>query len=181
MFCGVEKYLPNLRKCLLWPKSPPRRNNKSVLKRPILKGLYFFVRKHDSLQLCGGWTIPLKNTSQNADLPHIKVNIFFFKNPPVEVGSLSHYLQGFSTIPNGCLGFPPSTVVFNIFTLFLNCPPFPPFPFGSVPHLCKPSLPGLEIRSLAKRKQKSFILTWLSGWWFQPIWKILVKLDHFPR
>ena len=23
----------------------------------------------------------------------------------VEVGSLSHYLQGFSTIPGGCLGF----------------------------------------------------------------------------
>ena len=21
----------------------------------------------------------------------------------------------------------------------------------------------------------------LSGWWFQPIWQILVKLDHFPR
>ncbi len=32
-------------------------------------------------------------------------------NPaPVEVGSLSHYLQGFSTIPGGCLGFQPSTV-----------------------------------------------------------------------
>ena len=29
---------------------------------------------------------------------------------PVEVGSLSHYLQGFSTIPGGCLGFQPSTV-----------------------------------------------------------------------
>ena len=22
---------------------------------------------------------------------------------------------------------------------------------------------------------------WLSSWWFQPIWKILVKLDHFPK
>ena len=21
----------------------------------------------------------------------------------------------------------------------------------------------------------------LSRWWFQPIWKVLVKLDHFPR
>ena len=28
------------------------------------------------------------------------------RNPaPDEVGSLSHYLQGFSTIPGGCLGF----------------------------------------------------------------------------
>ena len=25
-----------------------------------------------------------------------------------------------------------------------------------------------------------FILS-LSSWWFQPIWKILVKLDHFPK
>ena len=31
-------------------------------------------------------------------------------NSPVEVGSLSHSLQGFSTIPGGCLGFLPSTV-----------------------------------------------------------------------
>ena len=23
--------------------------------------------------------------------------------------------------------------------------------------------------------------TWYTGWWFQPIWKILVKLDHFPK
>ena len=27
------------------------------------------------------------------------------------IGSLSHYLQGFSTIPGGCWGFQPSTVV----------------------------------------------------------------------
>ena len=34
------------------------------------------------------------------------------KNPePVEVGSLSQYLQAFCTIPGGCLGFLPSTVV----------------------------------------------------------------------
>ena len=33
------------------------------------------------------------------------------KNPaPVEVGSLSHYLQGFYTSQGGCLGFQPSTV-----------------------------------------------------------------------
>ena len=31
-------------------------------------------------------------------------------NSPVEVGSLSHHSQGFSTIPGGCLGFLPSTV-----------------------------------------------------------------------
>ena len=24
-------------------------------------------------------------------------------------------------------------------------------------------------------------MTHLSSWWFQPIWKILVKLDHFPK
>ena len=32
------------------------------------------------------------------------------RRSPVEVGSLSNYLQGFSTIPGGCLGFLPSTV-----------------------------------------------------------------------
>ena len=35
------------------------------------------------------------------------------RRSPVEVGSLSHYLQGFSTIPGGCLGFQPSTVVWD--------------------------------------------------------------------
>ena len=38
---------------------------------------------------------------------------WWFKNhAPVEVGSLSHYLQGFSTIPGGCLEFLPSTHMF---------------------------------------------------------------------
>ena len=26
-----------------------------------------------------------------------------------------------------------------------------------------------------------FLMHVLSSWWFQPIWKILVKLDHFPK
>ena len=34
-------------------------------------------------------------------------------NSPVEVASLSHCFWGFSTIPGGCLGFQPSTVVFE--------------------------------------------------------------------
>ena len=33
-------------------------------------------------------------------------------NSPVEVGSLSHYSQGFKNIPGGCLGSLPSTVVY---------------------------------------------------------------------
>ena len=33
------------------------------------------------------------------------------RNPaPVEVGGISHFLQGFSTIPGGCSGFLPSKV-----------------------------------------------------------------------
>ncbi len=55
------------------------------------------------------------------DESHWEVNLFSQQEPlillmaeirrsPVEVGSLSHYLQGFSTIPGGCLGFQPSTV-----------------------------------------------------------------------
>ena len=31
---------------------------------------------------------------------------------------------------------------------------------------------------VAKKKTETNILT---SWWFQPIWKILVKLDHFPK
>ena len=31
---------------------------------------------------------------------------------------------------------------------------------------------------VAKKKPETNILT---SWWFQPIWKILVKLDHFPK
>ena len=38
-------------------------------------------------------------------------------------GSLSHYLQGFSTIPGGCLGFQPSTVAPK--TGWLEYDPFP--------------------------------------------------------
>ena len=51
----------------------------------------------------------------------IYILCWWFRNPvnspvevgssPVEVGSLSHCLQGFSTIPGGCLGFLPSTVL----------------------------------------------------------------------
>ncbi len=29
--------------------------------------------------------------------------------------------------------------------------------------------------------QNFFQLDFFSSWWFQPIWKTLVKLDHFPR
>ena len=56
----------------------------------------------------------------------------WFRNPaPVEVGSLSHYLQGFSTIPGGCFRFLPSTVGILIsFCLFRN-----------------PIYPGLELSS----------------------------------
>ena len=31
---------------------------------------------------------------------------------------------------------------------------------------------------LDKKGPKNF---WISSWWFEPIWKILVKLDHFPK
>ena len=30
-------------------------------------------------------------------------------------------------------------------------------------------------------KRLRFLCENLSSWWFQPIWKILVKLDHFPK
>ena len=46
-----------------------------------------------------------------SNLTSIESNTVDGKNPAtVEVGSLSHYLQGFSTVPGGCLGFLPSTL-----------------------------------------------------------------------
>jgi len=48
------------------------------------------------------------DTSSNGGFPIATVD---GQNPaPVEVGSLSHDLQGSSTIPGGCWGFRPSTV-----------------------------------------------------------------------
>ena len=38
------------------------------------------------------------------------------RRAPVEVGSLSHDLQGFSTIPGGCLGLFPSAAEIGFFT-----------------------------------------------------------------
>ncbi len=37
--------------------------------------------------------------------------------------------------------------------------------------------PGFQ----TKKDQKSSSARNKTGWWFQPIWKILVQLDHFPR
>ena len=63
----------------------------------------------------------------------------------------------------------------------------PPFTndFSRLNTFCYPCLLALGVR-----KDRNF---WLqarllllrasrdTGWWFQPIWKILVKMDHFPR
>jgi len=35
--------------------------------------------------------------------------------------------------------------------------------------------------TIQKIKQWQYHLKTLPSWWFQPIWKILVKLDHLPR
>ena len=40
-----------------------------------------------------------------------------------------------------------------------------------------PGLWGVRILRFKKNLMKLSV----SGWWFQPIWKILVKLDHSPR
>ena len=34
----------------------------------------------------------------------------------------------------------------------------------------------IEVKILAALQGRTY-----TGWWFQPTWKILVKLDHFPR
>ena len=45
---------------------------------------------------------------------HVILLMAEIRRSPVEVGSLSHYLWGFSTIPGGCLGFQPSTSINSI-------------------------------------------------------------------
>ena len=34
---------------------------------------------------------------------------------------------------------------------------------------------------LPLRIMVTLVIKWMTRWWLQPIWKILVKLDHFPR
>ena len=58
------------------------------------------VELHHTPPFKGPTVLPQKNGSVRY--------CWWFRNPvnsPVEVGSLPHYLQGFSTIPGGCLGF----------------------------------------------------------------------------
>ena len=63
---------------------------------------------------CEHWTAPVRQVEPVSHQkfpthPHDDSTCcWWFRNPvnsPVEVGSLSHYLQGFSTIPGSCLGF----------------------------------------------------------------------------
>ena len=45
-------------------------------------------------------------------------------------------------------------------------------------HSCK----ALPVQCLLpKETQTKTPWTWFSSWWFEPIWKILIKLDHFPK
>ena len=70
--------------------------------------------------------------------------------------------------------------------------------FGKKPVICLKGgknlnvrLPGLvsttssnrskELKNTTQTFQLETQTEILSRWWFQPIWKILVKLDHFPR
>ncbi len=41
--------------------------------------------------------------------------------------------------------------------------------------------PWFVLRSLHIKRLVHTLATWHSSWWFQPIWKIVVKLDHFPK
>ena len=50
----------------------------------------------------GGWKVEIQKLWNH----HLDWCCWWFRNPaPVEGGSLFHYLQGFSTIPGGCLRF----------------------------------------------------------------------------
>ena len=51
------------------------------------------------------WPVPWPGYQQFLKIWGTTVDGSEILRSPVEVGSLSHYLQGFSTIPGGCLGF----------------------------------------------------------------------------
>ena len=86
------------------------------------------------------------------------------RNPaPVEVGSLSHYLQGFSTIPGGVCGF-------------LNHQQYHPFQVSQRP---APSSRRIISISQSPVGMSRYIYIYISPfniWWFQPNLKnMLVK------
>ena len=57
-----------------------------------------------------GWISPIQGISDHIRELATTVDGSEIRRAPVEVGGISHYLQGFSTIPGGCPGFLPSTV-----------------------------------------------------------------------
>ena len=123
---------------------------------------------------------------------------------PFEVGNLSHYFQGFSTIPGGCLGFLPSTKV-NHVNLTSRTHPTIPRPggicgiadaahgclFGAVPG-CNEGSRGfvswiLAAKQKMVRKPKGRISYLPCILWLKHVgWKTLAKcisswkLRHFP-
>ena len=64
------------------------------------------------------------------------------------------------------------------FTLFLNCHPFPSLSFwvGPSPLQTIAPWPGKVSQSRQEKTKKSFILTWLSGWW-----KNISQIGSFPQ
>ena len=62
------------------------------------------------------WTANLLESICEVPFPQHTLDGSEIRRSPVEVGSLSHYLPGFSTIPGGCLGFPPTVSLLNVVT-----------------------------------------------------------------
>ena len=90
---------------------------------------------------------------------------WWFRNPvnsPVEVGSVSHYLQGFRTIPGGCLGF-------------LN---HQPYVIVQVPWNTRTIL-GMS--SFKSHTPKGPFHDKGGGWTTQVETKIFVKMGTFPK
>ena len=43
------------------------------------------------------------------------------------------------------------------------------------------NLQTLTLHHLRLRSRLKLLLIYLAGWWFQPLWNILVRLDHHPN
>ncbi len=117
----------------------------------------------------------------------------------VEVGSLSHYLQGFIH-PRW---WSPDSWIINSIRKYLKIPHgrilwfswFYSSPYGSgitplggvsmtdfgIPLRSTRSVAMVAMLGQSKKLKQNSLQTNNASWWFQPLWKILVKLGIFPN
>ena len=91
------------------------------------------------------------------------------------IGSVSHYLQGFSTIPGGCLRFLPSTV--GTYKIIIT------ITWATTPTHPENTLGMTSLRSLKPSVMIERFVNYISqvGGWINPCKKLVKYLDHHLR